>query len=137
MTRKWAAVAGVLVVCCVLAEGCALLFVGALAGGAAAGTVSYIGNGLQVVQEVSVDKAWSAAYATVNELQFRVISEKSTKDATGGLLLSKNAKDQTVRIQLFRQSDRLTEIRVTVGSFDTAANRATAQLVYDKMKVKM
>jgi hypothetical protein len=137
MTRKWIAVTVALVVCGVIAEGCALLFVGAIAGGAAAGTVSYVGNGLRVVQEVSIDKAWSAAYASVNELQFPVISDKSYKDATGALLLARNAKDQIVRVQLIRQSDRLTEIRLTVGRFDTAANRATAQLVYDKMKAKM
>lgn len=137
MRRKWMMVAGMLVVCGLMAQGCALLFVGAVAGGAAAGTVSYFGNGLSVLHEVSVDKAWNVAYAAVNDLQFRIESAKSHKDATGGLLFARNAKEQPVKIQLLRQSDRLTEIRISVGTFDTTANRATAQLIYDKMKSRL
>ena len=117
-------------------QGCALLVVGAAAG-AAGGTVSYIGNELRVTQEVTVDRVWNAAQSAVSELQFSVISTESYKDGTGGVLVSRNAKQQKVRITMIRQSDRLTEIRIRVGVFDTSANRATAQLVYDKMKARI
>jgi hypothetical protein len=116
------------------AQGCALFIVGAAAGGAAAGTVSYMGNELRVTQEVNMDRAWNAANAAMQDLQFRVIPDKTVKDATGGTVYAQNAKDQFVHIQLLRQSDRMTEIRVRVGTFDTTANREMAQLVYDKMK---
>jgi hypothetical protein len=53
------------------------------------------------------------------------------------LLVAKNAKNQDVIIQIIRQSDRLMEIRVRVGTFDTAENRAGSQLVYDKMRARM
>lgn len=133
--RKWLVVlalgAGLLA-----AQGCALLLVGAAAG-AAGGTVSYLGNELQVTHEVSVDRAWNAAVAAVNEFQFPVNQSKSHKDGTGGLLLARNSSGQDVVVRIIRQTDRLTEIRVRVGTFDTAQNRATAQLLYDKMRAKM
>lgn len=122
--------------CLAAAQGCALFVVAAVAG-AAGGTVSYAGNELRVTQEVSVEKAWSAAQATVRDLRFSVIAAETHHDATGGMLSARNAKDQPVRIQLVRQSDRLTEIRVRVGTFDTTANRAGAQLVYDKLRERI
>ena len=134
--RKWLGMS-VLMVGVLAAQGCALLLVGAVAGGAAAGTVSYFGNELRVVHEASVDRAWNAATAAVNELQFPVNQQKSHKDGTGGLLVAKNAKSQDVIIEIVRQSDRLTEVRVRVGTFDTEQNRAAAQLVYDRMRTKL
>ena len=116
-------------------NGCALFLVGAAAG-AGAGGVSYMSNELRTTQNVSVDTAWKAANATMQELQFPIIQDKSVKDATGGTLYGHNAKDQSIRIQLLRQSDSVTEIRVRVGTFDTTANRETARLMYDKMKAR-
>jgi hypothetical protein len=114
-------------------QGCALFLVGAAAG-AGAGTASYMGNELHVTQEVNMDRAWSAANAAMQELQFRIIQDKTVKDATSATVYARNAKDQEVCIRLNRQSDRLTDIRVRVGTFDTTANREMAQLLYDKMK---
>lgn len=136
MRLKELALAVVLVSSLMAAQGCALFVVGAVAG-AAAGTVSYVGNELRSSQDVSVDKAWSAANDAVRELQFSVITDKTHKDATGGTLTARTAKDQQVRIQLIRTSDRVTEIRIRVGAFDTTANRSTAQLVWDKMKARL
>jgi hypothetical protein len=133
---KRVAIGLALVACLVTTEGCFLFVVGAVAG-AAAGTVSYVGNELHVTQEVSVDRAWSAANGAVQDLQFSLITSKTFKDATGGTLTARNAKDQPVRIQLARTSDRLTEIRIRVGTFDTSENRARAQLIWDKMKSRM
>ena len=136
MRLKEFALAVVLVPSLIAVQGCALFVVGAVAG-AAAGTVSYVGNELRTTQDVSIDKAWSAANGAVQELQFAVVADKTSKDATGGTLTARNAKDQQVRVQLIRTSDRVTEIRIRVGTFDTTANRATAQLVWDKMKARL
>ena len=136
MRPKELIVALVLVLSLVATQGCALFIVGAVAG-AAAGTVSYVGNELHSSQDVSIEKAWSAANDAVRELQFPVIADKTYKDATGGTLTAHTAKDQQVKIQLIRSSDRVTEIRIRVGTFDTTANRATAQLVWDKMKARL
>jgi len=73
----------------------------------------------------------------MRDLQFRVIQYKTVKDATEGSVYAYNAKDQQILIRLFRQSDRVTEIRVRVGTFDTTANREAAQLVYDKLKAHL
>jgi len=114
-----------------------VLLVGAAAAGATGGVVSYFGNELQTIQEVTIDKAWTAAQAAASELQFTTDSNRSKKDGVKAILFCRNAQGQQVVFQLFRQSDRLTEIRVRVGVFDTNSNRQGAQLVYDKMRSKM
>lgn len=136
MRLKHIVVSVALLTGCLAFQGCAIMLVGAAAGVAAGGAVSYYGNELRTVQEVTVDKAWTAAQATASELQFTIDPSRSHKDGTGGVLFSRNANSQPIVIQLLRQSDRLTEIRVRVGTFDTTANRQAAQLVYDKMRVR-
>jgi hypothetical protein len=124
----------VLVVACSLmaAQGCALFIVGA-AVGAGVGTASYVGNELRVTREVSLDRAWSAANDTVKDMEFRVDKAKTLKDAMSGTLTAMTAQNQPVHVQVLRQSDKLTEIRIRVGTFDTTVNRQSAQLIYDKM----
>ena len=111
-------------------SGCALFLVGAAAGAGAAG-VSYVGNDLRATKEVTVDQAWQAAESALKELQFPVMT--SQKDATGGILKSRNAKDQPIKVRIIRVSDHSTEVRISVGTFYTSANRAAAQLIWDKM----
>ena len=131
---RWVNVATILA--CLMAQGCALFVVGA-AVGAGAGTASYMGNEMRITREVSMDKAWAAANDAVHELQFRIDQSRTAKDALNGTLSAVTVQNQPVRIQLIRQSDRLTEIRVRVGTFDTSANRQSARLVYDKMNAHL
>ena len=113
-----------------LLQGCVLL----VAGGAAAGTVSYVDNELHATVEVRFEKAWVAANAALKSLKMPVTS--SNKDAAYGKLESRNAQDQPVVIQVTRKSEGVTQVRVRVGTFSTAANKAGAQLVYDHMKAR-
>lgn len=115
-----------------LVQGCALLLLGGVAAGAAYGTVKYVNNTLQVTQEVSLDKAWSAANTALKELQMPVTA--STKDGASGKLEARNAQDQPVTIQMIRKTDRVTEIQITVGTFDSSGNRTEAQQINDKMQ---
>jgi len=117
-----------------LVQGCGLLLLGGAAAGAAYGTVKYVNNTLHVTHDVSLDKAWGAANGALKELQMPVAVSK--KDGASGKLEAHNAKDQPVTIQLLRKTDRFTAIEITVGTFDTAANRAEAQLIQDKMKAR-
>jgi hypothetical protein len=117
-------------------QGCVLFVVG-VAAGAGAGAVSYVGNELRVTQEVSLDRAWEAAHGAMQDLQYSVISDESHKDAAGAALMARNSKDQPVRVQLVRQSDSLTEIRIRVGTFTTSENGAAAKLVYDKIRDRL
>lgn len=115
-----------------LIQGCALLVAGGVAAGAAYGTVKYVKNTLQSTEEVTLDKAWSAANGTLKELQMPITT--SNKDGASGKLKAQNAKDQPVVIDLARKSEHLTEIEITVGTFDSDENRREAQLILDKMK---
>lgn len=117
-----------------LVQGCALLLLGGAAAGAAYGTVKYVNNTLDVTHEVSLDKAWTAANAALKELQMPVTA--STKDGATGRLEALNAKNQPVVIQTIRKTDTVTEIQITVGTFESAANQTEAQQIYDHMKAR-
>ena len=115
-----------------LTQGCALLLLGGVVAGAAYGTVSYVKNTLQVTDHVSLDQCWAAANAALKQLAMPVT--RSEKDGASGRLEARNAKDQPVIIQLMRQSDSATEIKISVGTFESQDNRSEAQLIYDRMK---
>jgi uncharacterized protein DUF3568 len=131
-----AVVCAALLAVAVALQGC-VLFVAGAAAGAGAGVVSYSGNELRVTHEVGLDRAWDAANGALQESQYPVIAGETHKDAAGGVLLARTSKDQPVRVRLARQSDQLTEIRIRVGTFSTAANHAAAQLLYEKIKTRL
>ena len=114
----------------VLSQGCFLLLVG----GATYGAVKYAGNTLQVTHDVSLDQAWHAANGALKNLGLPVTVSK--KDELSGHLEARNAQEQPVSIDLLRKTEKVTQIRVSVGTFDTVANRAGAQQVYDAMKTR-
>ena len=105
-----------------------------VAAGAAYGTVEYVNNALQVTQEVSLDRAWNAANAALKNLGLPVTATQ--KDGLAGRLEARNAQNQPVIIKLTRQTDTATKIEISVGTFDSAANRTEARLIYDRMKEK-
>jgi hypothetical protein len=117
-----------------LVQGCGLLLLGGAVAGATYGTVKYVNNTLRVTHDVSLDKVWDAANGALKELQMPVTSSK--KDGASGRLESRNAQDQPVIIQATRKSDLVTEIQITVGTFDSAENRTGAQQIYDAMKAR-
>jgi len=118
------------------AQGCAVLLIGAGAG-AAVGVVSYVGNELRVTQDVPLNRAWAAANAAMHDMEFTVNSVATYKDGLSGVVQGRTAREQTVRIQLLRQTDTTTEIRVRVGEFETVANKAATQALYDKLKAHL
>jgi hypothetical protein len=117
-----------------LVQGCALLLLGGVAAGAAYGTVKYVNNTLEVTYEVSLDKAWQAANTALKELQMPVTASK--KDGATGRLEARNAQNQPVVVQTIRKTDTVTEIQITVGTFESTANQTEAQQIYDKMKAR-
>jgi hypothetical protein len=117
-----------------LLQGCFLLLVGGAAAGAAYGTVKYVNNTLQVTQNVNLDKAWQAANAALQDLQMPVT--ESNKDGASGKLKARNAQNQPVTVQLLRKTDTVTEIQITVGTFDSRENRTEARQIYDEMHAK-
>jgi hypothetical protein len=133
-TFKLPVLLAVLLAAAAFVQGCALLLVGGAAAGAAYGTVKYVNNSLRVADQVPLDNAWSAARAALQQLQMPVT--ESRKDGASGLLKARNAQEQPVVIEVIRKTDSVTEIHVTVGTFDSAANRTEAQQIYDKMKAR-
>lgn len=118
-------------------QGCAALLVGGAAAGATAGTVSYTSNEIRVRREVPLDRAWDAANNAMKDLQFAVNQTECRKDAVRGVLRGHNAQHQDVTIQVRREAENMTEIRVRVGFFDTKSNRTGAEVVYEKMKARL
>ena len=110
--------------------GCLLFVAGA---GAGVGAVAYYDNELCATRDVSVDRAWDAANTTMKEMEYTIIPAETHKDATGGVVQGRNAKDQIVRIKLTRKSEKSTEIRVRVGTFATEADKNAENVVFDKL----
>jgi hypothetical protein len=115
-----------------LLQGCFLALVAGAGGAAAYGTAKYAGNTLEVDQAASLDKAWETANAALAELKMPAAASK--KDEAYGRLEAGNARGQLVSVELQRKSDRVTRVRITVGTFDSTDNRAAARQIYDKME---
>ncbi|MBL9167333.1 MAG: DUF3568 family protein [Verrucomicrobiales bacterium] len=116
-------------------QGCAVLLVGGAAAGVAYGTIKYSNNTLETTHNVSLDRVWTAATAALKDLQLPVNSSK--KDGSAGVLQSKNAQGQPVTVQAIRKTDTVTDVRITVGTFDSAENRTKAQQIHDKLKARL
>jgi len=117
-----------------LVQGCGLLLLGGVAAGAAYGTVKYVNNTLQVTHDVSLDRAWKAANGSLKELEMPVTA--SNKDEASGKLDAMNAKNQPVSIRLTRKTDTVTEIQITVGTFESSENKTEARQIYASMKAR-
>ena len=56
--------------------------------------------------------------------------------STPSTLKACNAQDQPVIIQMNRKTGSVADTQITVGTFDSAANRTEAQQICDKMKAR-
>lgn len=56
------------------------------------------------------------------------------KDGASGKIQAHNAAGQPVTIQVSWQTSGVTEIKISVGTFDSAVNRSQALQIYDHMK---
>jgi hypothetical protein len=121
----------------VVLQGCAILIPIGIGVAGTAGTVSYVGNELHVVQPVSLDRAWDAANATAKDMGFTILSQGTRRDATYGILRAQNAKRQEVVIQVSREQQNLTQIKIRVGFWSTKKNGIEADAIYEKMASKM
>ena len=134
-TFKQTFLTAVLLATLVLSQGCGLLLVGGAVAGATYGTVKYVKNTLNVTQDVTLDRSWSAANSALAELHMPITESK--KDGTSGRLEARNAKDQPVIIELTWKTERVTAIQITVGTFESSDNRAEAEHLYNVMKSRM
>jgi hypothetical protein len=100
-----------------------------LGGATGAGTIAYVGGELKTVEDVSLKRAWNATQKAMKDLEFTITSKD--KDAFNGKLIAKGATNRTIKIKLKRESNRLTEIRIRVGTF---GDESMSLLILDRIK---
>jgi hypothetical protein len=108
----------VLGVCLVLQSGCALFLVGAGAAAGAGGYAWYNGE-LSSVESGSIEKAWAASQAAMKDLEFTITEQG--KDSLTAHLTARTARDKKVTVNLKKQTEKLTEIKIRVGTFGDEA----------------
>jgi len=116
---------------CTLGAGCAAVLVG---GGVAAGagTVAYLRGELRAVESAPLDRVWEASQAAMKDLQFAVTTKQ--KDALSARLIARTALDKQVTINLAKQGDKVTEIRIRVGFW---GDESLSRLVLEKIKLRL
>ena len=114
-----------------LTAGCVAVAVGAAAAAGAAG-YAYVSGELKSTESASLERAWSATTAAMQELEFPVTSK--SKDALGAELTARNASDKKIAITLKKRSDNATEIRIRVGTF---GDESLSRLILEKIKKRL
>jgi hypothetical protein len=93
-----------------------------------AGQVEWVRGELRATEEISLDKAWEASLAAVEDLEYGV--KERRKDAMAGRVVAEQADGRDVRIQLDDQGEDLTQIRIRVGVFgDETVSRAVLERI--------
>ncbi len=122
----------------VLLAACPFILTGCLAaaavGGAAAagaGTVAYIKGELKATEEATLNKTWEATVAAIDELQFLVVNK--IKDNVSAEIQAKTADNKTVKIQLKRVTDNLTDISIRIGTF---GDESLSRYILSKIEAK-
>jgi hypothetical protein len=123
----------------VLLAACPFILTGCLAaaavGGAAAagaGTVAYIKGELKSTEEATLNKTWEATVSAIDGLQFLVVNK--IKDNVSGQLEAKTADNKTVKIQLKRVTDNLTDISIRIGTF---GDESLSRYILSKIEAKL
>ncbi len=123
----------------VLLAACPFILTGCLAaaavGGAAAagaGTVAYIKGELKATEEATLNKTWEATVAAIDELQFLVVNK--IKDNVSAEIQAKTADNKTVKIQLKRVTDNLTDISIRIGTF---GDESLSRYILSKIEAKL
>jgi broad-specificity NMP kinase len=85
-------------------------------------------------QKIPFDKAWSGTLKAMEELEFVVM--KQEKDVFSARLIARGANDKKIKVNLEKQSEQFTEIRIWVDTFGDVAisDEAISKLILDKIK---
>lgn len=109
-------------------SGCAAVLVGGAAAGGA-GAVLYIKGELHSTEDVSLDRAWNATQAAINDMGFTVTAKD--KDAVSAELVALTADNKKISIILNRKADNVTEISIRVGTF---GDESMSRLILEKIR---
>lgn len=122
---------GILSSCLLLCNGCAVLLVGGAAA-AGAGTVAYIRGELSATLDAGLDQTWSAAQATLKELEMPVTAQE--KDGVSGKLTARASGDKKVIARLKKVSGTTTEVGIRVGTW---GDETTSREILDRIKKRL
>lgn len=75
----------------------------------------YVDGTLKSVEQVSPERAHAAALAALKDLQFALVGDET--DGAKQKVLGRTNTDKKVQIVLEKESESITEIRVSVGMF--------------------
>ncbi|MBI5167798.1 MAG: DUF3568 family protein [candidate division NC10 bacterium] len=114
-----------------LAQGCALLYVGAGAG-AGAGTVAYVKGELEHVYSARYERVWEVSLASLKQLGIKVLS--SERDAISGTIKAARSDGTSVTVKVAPLNPQTTSVKIRVGTFgdkevsEMIQNRVAANL---------
>lgn len=111
-----------------IGAGCVAIAAGAGAGG----TVAYIRGDLEATLEADVNRATTASEAAIKELGFALV--KRAVDTTGGEVIARTAQDKKVSIELERASEKVTNVRIRVGTF---GDEERSQLILETIQQEL
>ena len=108
-----------------LLQGCVLL----VAGAAGAGGYKYVTGELKVTEPLALDKVWKATELAASDLKLTPV--KKEKDGLTAYFETKIANDKQVTIKLANQGEKITELRIRVGTF---GDETFSRQIYEKIK---
>ena len=111
-----------------MTNGCFLFVAGALVAGGVAG-YSYVNGELTITAGATMNEAYSASVAAMDDLQFTVTGK--SKDALEGQITARNASNTAISIKLKYVSNTATEIRIRVGTF---GDKTVSDMILEKIK---
>ena len=114
-----------------LVQGCSSFSPGA-GGGTGHSPVEYVGNSLRVSDNLPLNLVVDAANVAVKKLLITVAVDKKKSGIVR--LEGQDAKQQPVIVQLVGINHYTTEVQITVGTADSAENRAEERQIYDEMR---
>jgi hypothetical protein len=109
-------------------SGCAAVLIGGAAAGTA-GAVLYVKGELHSTEGVSLDRAWNATQAAIQDMGFIVTAKD--KDAVSAKLMALTTDNTTIEITLNRNADNLTGISIRVG---TLGDESMSRLILEKIR---
>lgn len=114
----------------ILLAGCSRkwIILGTAAAAIGAGTYAYIKGDLKRTYDIDIEKAYTAAVKSVDQL--KLTAESKTHDAFNGIIKGKMADGTGFEINLKRLAENSTEIGVRIGTF---GDRTKSEAIHDKI----
>jgi hypothetical protein len=125
MRKKQVLLVVMLIGSMLLLQGCVVAAVGL----GAAGTIAYVRGDLQAVESESIDDVYEATLKALEELE--LLPTRKTKDALGAEIVTYDAQDKKITINLKSAAEGTTKLSIRVGVF---GSETKSRLIYQKIR---